>query len=94
MTYYNYVSEMQELCFRATQALTVLGKNGTKDFYSAAEVGFSNLMDELDNKTASEVSVHINQDQLDTLVSTKNFVEEQENQAAWTLRRQQEARHE
>ena len=94
MTYYNYVSEMQELCFRATQALTVLGKNGTKDFYSAAEVGFSKLMDELDNKPVSEVSEHINQDQLDTLVSTKNFVEDQENQAAWTLRRQQEARHE
>ena len=94
MTYYNYVSEMQELCFRATQALTVLGKNGTKDFYSAAEVGFSKLMDELNNKPVSEVSVHINQDQLDTLVSTKNFVEEQENQAAGTLRRQQEASHE
>lgn len=94
MTYYNYVSEMQELCFRATQALTVLGKNGTKDFYSAAEVGFSKLMDELNNKPVSEVSVHINQDQLDTLVSTKNFVEEQENQAAWILRRQQEASHE
>lgn len=94
MTYYNYVSEMQEMCFRATQALTVLGKNGTKDFYSAAEVGFSKLMDELNNKPVSEVSVHINQDQLDTLVSTKNFVEEQENQAAGTLRRQQEASHE
>ena len=94
MTYYNYVSEMQELCFRATQALTVLGKNGTKDFYSAAEVGFSKLMDELNNKPVSEVAVHINQDQLDTLVSTKNFVEEQENQAAWTLHRQQEASHE
>ena len=94
MTTYNYLSEMQLLCFRATQALTVLGKNGTKDFYSAAEIGFSKLMDELNNKPVSKVSVHINQDQLDTLVSTKNFVEEQENQAAWTLRRQQEASHE
>ena len=94
MTYYNYVSEMQELCFRATQALTVLGKNGTKDFYSAAEIGFSTQMEELNNKPVSEVSVSINQDQLDTLVSTKKFVEDQENQAASTLRRQQEASHE
>lgn len=94
MTYYNYVSGMQELCFRATQALTVLGKNGTKDFYSAAEVGFSKLMDELNNKPVEEVSKHINQDQLDTFVSTKEFVENQEHQAAWMLRQQQEARHE
>lgn len=91
MTYYNYVSEMQELCFRATQALTVLGKNGTKDFYSAAEVGFAKELEDLNNKPVGEVSVHINQDQLDTLVSCKKFVETQENQAAWTLRRKQEA---
>lgn len=91
MTYYNYVSEMQALCFRATQALTVLGKDGTKDFYSAAEVGFSKQMDELNNKPVSEISTHVSQDQLDTLLSTKKFVEDQENQAAWTLRRQQEA---
>lgn len=94
MTYYNYVSEMQELCFRATQALIVLGKNGTKDFYSAAEVGFSKLLDELNNKPVEEVSVSINQDQLDTYISTKAFVEDQEQQAAWTLRRKQEACHE
>lgn len=93
MTYYNYVSEMQELCFRATQALTVLGKLGTKDFYSAAEMGFLKQMDELNNKPVSEISANINQDQLDTLVSTKKFVEDQENQAAWTLRRQQESSH-
>jgi hypothetical protein len=91
MTYYNYVSEMQELCFRATHALTVLGKKGTKDFYSAAEVGFSKLMDELNNKPVEEVSVHVDQDQLDTYASTKSFVEDQEQQAAWTLRRQWEA---
>ena len=91
MTYYNYVSEMQELCFRATQALTVLGKTGSKDFYSAAEVGFSKLLDELNNKPIEEVSVHVNQDQLDTLVSCKEFVETQENQAAWKLRLGQEA---
>lgn len=92
MTYYNYVSEMHSLCFRATQALTVLGKKGTKDFYSAAESGFFKLLDELDNKPVGEISVHVNQDQLDTLIATKNFVEEQERQAAWALRCQQEAR--
>lgn len=94
MTTYNYVSEMQELCFRATQALTVLGKKGTKDFYSAAEIGFSKMMEELNNRPVEEVSKPISQDQLDTLISCKKFVEEQENQAAWKLRIQQEARHE
>lgn len=93
MTNYNYVSEMQELCFRATQALTVLGKDGTKDFYSAAEIGFSKQMEELNSKPIEEVSKHVSQDQIDTYLSCKKFVEEQENQAAWTLRRQQEARH-
>ena len=91
MTTYNYVSEMQELCFRATQALTVLGKTGTKDFYSAAEIGFSQQMESLNNKPVEEVSTPINQDQLDTYLSCKKFVEEQENQAAWMLRRQQGA---
>ncbi|MBO7733369.1 MAG: hypothetical protein J6S67_12465 [Methanobrevibacter sp.] len=94
MTTYNYVSEMQELCFRATQALSVMGKDGTKDFYSAAEIGFFKQMDELNNKPVEEVSKPISQDRLDTLIATRKFVEEQEQQAAWTLRRQQEARHE
>lgn len=93
MTTYNYVCEMQELCFRATQALTVLGKSGTKDFYSAAEIGYSKMLEELNNMPVEQVSVHVNQDQLDTLVSCKKFVEEQEQQAAWALRYEQEAKN-
>lgn len=89
MTLYNYVSEMQELCFRATQALKVMGKTGTMDFYSAAENGFYQLLQELNNKPIEEVSTTVNQDQLDTLVSCKLFVEKQENEAAYFIRRQE-----
>jgi hypothetical protein len=33
---------MQELCFRASQALMVTGEKGLEDFYKAAELGYYN----------------------------------------------------
>ena len=86
MTYYNYVSEMQQLCFRATQALDGLGKIGTQDFYAAAEVGFAKLLEDANSKPVSEISHQITKDQADTLNSTREFVAQQEEQAAWACR--------
>ena len=94
MTYYNYVSEMQLLCFRAREALKVLNDDGMKDFYAAAEVGFSERATPLTFEKANE---HINQSQIEAYLKVKEFVEEKEREAAEKLRyekEQQEARHE
>ena len=79
MTTYNYFIEMQEMCFRISQACKVLDKRGTQDVYAACEHGFGEMAKELNCEEAARV---ISQDQLDTYLCTKNFCEEQEKQAA------------
>ncbi len=79
MTTYNYFIEMQEMCFRISQACKAMGKTGTQDVYAACERGFSVMAKELNCEEAGRT---ITQDQLDTYVCTKNFCEEQEKQAA------------
>lgn len=94
MTTYNYLSEMQLLCFRAREALKVLNDDGMKDFYAAAEVGFSERATPLTFEKANE---HINQSQIEAYLKVKKFTEEKEREAAEKLRyesEQQEARHE
>ena len=91
MTVYNYLSSMQELCFRATMALNALGKLGMADFYSAAENGF---FSKLDGIPVEEAKQNINQSQIDQYLVTKEFVEQKEREAAEQLRAEQEAKHE
>lgn len=88
MTTYNYLSEMQELCFRASQALTVLEDAGLKDFYSAAEQGFFSKMDGM---PVPEAEKPINQSQVEQYLITKEFVETKEYEAAEKLREENEA---
>lgn len=94
MTTYNYFNGMYEFCFRAVQALKVLGKTGTMDFYEAAAEGFALKVEGMNNEPVEVVSKTITQDQLDTYIACKKFAEEQETQAAWMIRRQTEADHE
>ena len=79
MTTYNYMIEMQEMCFRISQACKSMGKKGTQDVYAACELGFGEMAKAL---TCEEAGSTITQDQLDTFVCTKNFCAEQEKAAA------------
>ena len=88
MKTYNYMSEMQRLCFRATQALIVLGDKGMQDFYSAAEQGFYNRSNEL---SVEEANAPINVTQIDAYLQTKDYVESKEYEAALQLKKEQEA---
>ena len=94
MTTYNYLSEMQLLCFRAREALKVLNDKGMEDFYAAAEVGFSERATPLTFEKANE---HINQSQIEAYLKVKEYAEQKEREAAEKLRdenERQEARHE
>ena len=75
MTTYNYMIEMQELCFRISQACKTMGKTGTQDVYAACEKGFYEMAKEL---TCEEAGSAINPDQIDTFICTQNFCIEQE----------------
>ena len=79
MTHYNYLTEMQELCFRATMALSVIGDDGMKDFYLAANEGFFN---QLTKMPVEEAKQNINQSQIEQYLTTKEFVEAKEKEAA------------
>lgn len=79
MTTYNYMIEMQDMCFRISQACKAMNKRGTQDVYAACERGFGEMAKELNCEEAGRT---ITQDQLDTYVCTKNFCEEQTKLAA------------
>ena len=79
MTTYNYMSEMQQLCFRATKALKELGDDGLYDFYAAAEKGFDATANSLPYEEANK---DINQSQTDAFINLKDFVEDKEYKAA------------
>lgn len=85
MTTYNYFIEMQDMCFRISQACKAMNKRGTQDVYAACERGFGEMAKELN---CEEAGCTITQDQLDTYVCTKNFCEEQTKQAADIINRE------
>lgn len=79
MTTYNYMIEMQEMCFRIAQACKALGKKGTYDVYAACEKGYGEMAKEL---TCEEASKVITQDQVDMFLCIQNFCKEQTEKAA------------
>ena len=91
MTTYNYLTSMQEFCFRAFMALLVTKDDGMKDFYTAAEEGFSHRLSTI---PVEEASKPINQSQLESYLRTKDFVEDTERKAAEILREEQESKNE
>ena len=83
MKTYSYLSEMQQFCFRATQAFIVLEDKGMQDFYSAAEKGFDA---ECNSLTCENASAGINQSQIENYFRLKDFVESKEREAAQKIR--------
>jgi len=79
MTHYNYYEQMQALCFRASMACVALGNEGLRDFYTAAEGGFCQ---KLQNVSVEDAEKNINQSQIEQYLITKDFVEEKEREAA------------
>lgn len=94
MTYYNYLNEMHQLCFRAREALKVLEDDRLRRFYSACEKG---LFRQLERLPVEKAKQDINLSQIENLISTKRYVEEKELDAAYKIKRemdQKEASHE
>lgn len=85
MTYYTYMTEMQQFCFRITQAAIVLKDKAMQDFYSAAEEGFNIHANQL---PISEANSNIGQNQIDAYLRTKKFCEKKEEAAAYKLKEQ------
>jgi hypothetical protein len=88
MTRYNYLTEMQDLCFRAVMALSVIGDDGMKDFYFAANEGFFNQLSKI---PVDEAQQNINQSQIDQYLTTKDFVETKEREAAEFIKKTTDA---
>lgn len=81
MTKYEYYDQLQEICYKAVQALSVIEKENKTliEFYSAAEEGFFRKKENLKIKDALE---QINQNQKDGLNRRKAWLEEIEYRAA------------
>lgn len=79
MTNYEYAGEMQELCFRISQAHKAMGKTGLHDFYKAASDGFEELRN---NYTVAEAETVASEEQMEMLESSKAYVKEVTQQAA------------
>ena len=82
MTNYEYAGEMQELCFKISQACKVLEKKGLQDFYAAAGDGFAEVQKKY---SVEEAEMAISQDQEEQLESTVAYKKELEKQAAEKL---------
>ena len=85
MKKYEYAGEMQELCFKVSQACKVLGDKGLQDFYEAAREGFVELRN---NYSVEEADAPIDADQEKILESTAAYVKEVEKEAAAKLDRE------
>lgn len=82
MTYYEYVGEMQELCFKVSQALKVLGECGLYTFYYAASKGYQFIREDL---SCAEAGLDTTKDQLEVMESTAAYLKEVEKQACAKL---------
>lgn len=82
MTYYEYAGEMQELCFKISQAQKVLGETGLYDFYYATSTGFEKLRKEM---SVEEADRPIDKDQEETLENTSAYLKEVQKEATEKL---------
>ena len=83
MTYYTYMTNMQELCFRIKQTAIVLQDKALQDFYSAVEEGFYIHANQL---PLTEANTNIDQNQIDAYLGAKNFCEKKEEEAAYYIK--------
>ena len=82
MTYYEYAGEMQELCFKISQAQKVLEETGLHDFYYATSTGFEELRREM---SVDEANRLIDKSQEEALENTSAYLSEVEKQAVEKL---------
>lgn len=82
MTKYEYAGEMQELCFRISQAYKVLGDTGLYDFYYATSKGFAEIRNSYSVKEAQQT---VNHEQIEQLENTTAFAKDVRKQAAYKL---------
>ena len=78
MTYYEYAGEMQELCFKISQAQKVLEETGLHDFYYAASEGFDVIRK---NMNVEEAEMIVDKDQMEQLESTAAYEKEVRKEA-------------
>ena len=82
MTYYEYAGEMQEMCFKISQAYKVLGDTGLYDFYYAASTGFDDIRKTMSVEDAEKPA---DKDELAILESTAAYYKDVQEQAAKQL---------
>lgn len=82
MTNYEHAGEMQELCFKASQAFRVLEDKGLHDFYLAASNGYEEMRN---SYSVEEAENPVDEEQLKTLESVAAYVKEVQQQAAEKL---------
>ena len=82
MTYYEYAGEMQELCFKISQAQKVLEETGLYDFYYATSTGFEELRKKM---SVEEADRPIDKDQEETLENTSAYLKDVQQQATEKL---------
>lgn len=78
MTYYEYAGEMQELCFKISQAQKVLGETGLYDFYYTTSTGFEELREKM---SVEEADRPIDKNQEETLENTGAYLKEVQKEA-------------
>lgn len=82
MTNFEYAGEMQELCFKISQACKVLEEKGLQDFYAAAGDGFADMQK---NYSVEEAGMVISKDQEEQLDATAAYAKELRTEAAEKL---------
>ena len=91
MTYYCYLDEMQNFCLRASNAFKVIKPENPLlvDFYAAAEEGFFH---QKQNCAAVDAKVPAGEVKVRCLEEFKQTLLKWEEQAAYTLKEQNDAR--
>lgn len=82
MTFYEYAGEMQELCFKISQAHKAMGDTGLYDFYFATSRGYEKARD---NFSVREAEAYVNEEQMKMLENSRAYVKEVQKQAAEKL---------
>ena len=88
MTNYEYAGEMQELCFRISQAYKAMGDTGLYEFYYATSEGYEKARNDFSVK---EAEAFVDEKQMQMLENSRAYVKEVQKQAAEKLDQEIEA---
>ena len=79
MTNYEYAGEMQELCFKVSQAHKAMGQTGLFEFYLATSEGYAKLRE---GYSVEEAGAKVTSDQMEMLENSIAYVKDLQKQAA------------